>query len=93
LNGLNCEPIPTAIPICNHAGNACDFADADRRWLVTGMQPPRPVSMAAILVLGTRPTSGKVDKAISMSGMVENMGYRSLNRSAITVEKLFQLPF
>jgi len=39
------------------------------RW-----RPLLPVSMAAIFNFGSRPTSDKVDRVKSMSGMVENMG-------------------
>ncbi len=78
--------------ICDYAGHVCDTADADRRWLVTGIQdrwPLLPVSMAAILNFGCRQTSDKVDKVIFMSGMVENMGVEiGIAAPSITVKKI-----
>ena len=39
MNGLNLRPDFNVYPhICDHAGHACDTADANRRWLVTGIQ-------------------------------------------------------
>ncbi len=52
-----------------------------------------PVSMAAILNFGSRPTSDNVDRVISESGMVENMGIEvGIATPSLTVEKLFPLP-
>jgi hypothetical protein len=49
--------------------------------------------MAAILNFGSRPTSDNVDKVISVSGMVENMGVEvEIATPSLTVEKLFPLP-
>ena len=54
---------------------------------------PFPVSMAAILNFGSRPTSDKVDRVTSMSGMVENMGVEvGIAALSLTVQKLFPLP-
>ncbi len=52
-----------------------------------------PVSMAAILNFRSRPTSDNVDRVISESGMVENMGVEvGIATPSLTVEKLFPLP-
>ena len=52
-----------------------------------------PVSMTTILNFGSRPTSGNVDRVISESGMVENMGIEvGIATPSLTVEKLFPLP-
>ena len=74
----------------------CETADADRRWLVSGIQygghhfrfrwPPSWISVVLT-------TSDKVDRIISMSGMVENMGVEvGIAAPSITVEKWFPLP-
>ncbi len=37
-NRLSLQPDSNGYPhICDHAGHVCDIADADRRWLVTGI--------------------------------------------------------
>ena len=93
-----CDPIPTATPtphISDHAGHVCDTADADRRFLVIGIQygghyfrfrwPPSWIS-----VVGRRRTKST---AISMSGMVKNMGVEiEIAAPSITFERLFPLP-
>jgi hypothetical protein len=49
--------------------------------------------MAAILNFGSRPTSDNVDKVISVSGMVENIGVEvEIATPSLTVAKLFPLP-
>jgi len=49
--------------------------------------------MAAILNFGSWPTSDQVDRTISMSGLVENMGVEvEIVAPSLTVEKLFSLP-
>ncbi len=48
--------------------------------------------MAAILNFGSRATSDKIDKAISMSGMVENIGVEvGIAAPPIIVAELFPL--
>jgi len=50
------------------------------------------IMIPAILNFGCRLTSDKVDKVISMSGIVENMGVEvGISAPSITVEKLFTL--
>ncbi len=52
-----------------------------------------PVSMTAILNFGSRPTSDNVDRVISESGIVENMGVEfGIATPSLTVETLFSLP-
>ena len=43
--------------------------------------------MAAIMNFGSRPTSDNVDRVISESGMVENIGGTSWNRDVIARRK------
>ncbi len=51
------------------------------------------VSITAILNFGSPPTSDNVDRVISESCMVENMGVEVGNATpSLTVEKLFPLP-
>ena len=58
-----------------------------------GWRPPLPVSMAAILNFGNRPTSDNVNRVIYELGMVENMGVEvGIATPSLTVEKLFPLP-
>ena len=46
-----------------------------------------------VLNFGSRPTSDYVDRVISESGMVENMGVGvRIETPSLTVEKLFPLP-
>jgi hypothetical protein len=51
-------------------------------------RPPLLVSMAAILICGSRPTSDNVDSVISESGMATNMGLKLESRSICTVQKV-----
>ena len=61
---------------------------------------PFPVSVAAILIFGSRSTygqcratSGSVDSSISESGMADNMGVEvEIAAPSVTGQKLFTLP-
>ena len=96
MNGMSLRPDCNGNPyICDSSGLVCDTADINRRWLVTGIQDGGRTSgfNGALLNFGIRSTSDNVDRVISESGMVENMGVEvGIATPSLTVEKLFPLP-
>jgi len=71
--------------IFGHTGLGYDTVDTVLRHGNSRRRIPLPVSMAALLNVGSRPTSDNVNRVISESGMVENEGVgRSWNRGAIS---------